>query len=501
MDRYSDGSLALLSPAISSDSAKRRVALPHRGHCARPRWEMWIYGDGTLARSHNGVLENRELPAEALPLRDIAESADSVLWIADGEAVFAMHGNAKPVRYPFPGARMLYADDLGDVFAGDGHRLFRFDGSVFTQVSDPGLGNFVSILVDHRQGLWMASGGLHGLSRKSGDQKETLTAQDGLASGDVRVIFEDRGHDIWVGTISGLQRLHRGIFTTDSALDGVLNKNNQLDSIFEQADGTIWVGSTEGGVAERTQGHWRRFGRRDGLSPGQVRGFAEDGGKPSIAVSDYRIFTFRDGRCSRLPSIPRGYIGSPVRTPDGSLWFSIQHRGLFRRRGTQLTQLGPADGLPEGVVWSLTLDAHDGLWVGAGNRFLRWNEARFESVLESPSPVLDVVWPYSGGLVLGTLHGLLLRSSGSARMLTEKEGLPGETVLDVIEDQSGNLWVATTRAIARLAQAQWTAFADGKSGYVQADQFFEHQGCFRIERDLAGSDPIEQQSQGHCDFL
>jgi signal transduction histidine kinase/ligand-binding sensor domain-containing protein len=433
--------------------------------------EMWIYGDGKLARSHNDVLENRELPAEALSLRDLAESANGVLWIADGEAVFAMRGNAKPVRYPLPGARMLYTDEFGDVFAGDGHRLFRFDGRVFKQVADPGLGNFVSILVDHRRGLWMASGGLHGLSRKSGDRKETLTAEDGLASDDVRVIFEDRSHDIWLGTISGLQRLHRGIFTTDSALDGLLNRNNQLDSIFEQANGTIWIGSTEGGVAERTQGHWRRFGRRDGLSPGQVRGFAEDGSKPSIAVSDYGIFTFRDGRFSRLPSIPRGYIGSPVRTPDGSLWFSIQHQGLFRRRGVQVTQFGPADGLPEGVVWSLTVDAHGGLWVGAGNRLLRWNEARFESVLESPSPVLDVVWPHLGGLVLGTLNGLLLRSSGSARMLTEKEGLPGETVLDVIEDQSGNLWVATTRAIARLAQAQWIAFADGKSDRVQAEIF------------------------------
>jgi hypothetical protein len=138
------GLLHYSSPTISSDSAKRTVALPPsrplREAIAHGRdGEMWIYGDGKLARSHNGVLENRELPAEALPLRDIAESADRVLWIADGEAVFAMHGNAKPVRYPLPGARMLYAEDFGDVFAGDGHRLFRFDGSVFTQVSDPGL--------------------------------------------------------------------------------------------------------------------------------------------------------------------------------------------------------------------------------------------------------------------------------------------------------------------------------------------------------------------------
>jgi ligand-binding sensor domain-containing protein len=53
----------------------------------------------------------------------------------------------------------------------------------------------------------MASGGLHGLSRNADGVRETFTMTDGLTSNDVRLIFEDRNHDIWLGTISGLQRL------------------------------------------------------------------------------------------------------------------------------------------------------------------------------------------------------------------------------------------------------------------------------------------------------
>jgi hypothetical protein len=34
---------------------------------------------------------------------------------------------------------MVYTDDFDDVFAGDAHRLFRFDGQGFVQASDPHL--------------------------------------------------------------------------------------------------------------------------------------------------------------------------------------------------------------------------------------------------------------------------------------------------------------------------------------------------------------------------
>jgi signal transduction histidine kinase/ligand-binding sensor domain-containing protein len=438
--------------------------------------EVWIYSDGKLARTQRDILQIRSIPAVALRLQDIAESADRTLWIADGESMFAMRGDAKPVRYPLPGVRMVQTDTFGDVFAGDGHRLFRFDGERFAPVSNPGLGNFVSVMVDHQRRLWMASGGLHGLSRKSGDKVETLTAEEGLASDDVRLIFEDRNHDIWLGTISGLQRLHRGVFVTDTTLDGLLNSHNQLDAVFEQRDGTIWAGSTEGGVAALRSGNWRGYGRSRGLSPGQVRGFAEDGDKPSVAVSDYGIFSYRSGVFARMTSIPPGYISTPVKTQDGSLWFSVQHRGLFRRKDAVVTHFGVADGLPEGPIWSLTVDANGVLWVGGGNQLLRWNEARFEKALDSPSPVLCVAWSRSGALVSGTLNGLLIRTSHATRTLSESEGLPGETVLDVIEDSSENLWIATTRAIARLPKTQWAAFAEGKINRVQPEIFTQSDG-------------------------
>jgi signal transduction histidine kinase/ligand-binding sensor domain-containing protein len=468
--------------------------------------EVWIYTGGKLLHTHHGVFEAVGLPASAQSLRDLTEAADHTLWIADGEGLFALRGHIAPIHYPLPGVRMVYADDFGDVYAGDGHRLFRLDGNTFRPVPHPGLDNFVNMLVDSRHRLWMASGGLHGISRNDHGNLETLTVADGLATNDVRLIFEDHGGDLWLGTISGLQRLHHGSFTTYTARDGLPGDHSQFAAVFRQQNGSIWAGTLEGGIAEFAHGRWHSFPRSQRPPAGQVRGFIEAGDTPWVAIADYGIFAFRDGRFSRLPSLPNGYITTPLRMPDGSVWFGMEHLGLFRRRDSQLTRFGPAEGLPNEAIWSLILsegsisqgsmsqgsmsqssmDQDVTLRVAAGNQLLRWDHERFLPEFTSPSPILCAAWPRigdpdsggprSGSGALGTLNGLLLRTAARSRMLTEREGLPGDTVLDLFDDNEGNLWIVTTRSISRLSKAQWTAFADRQVDRVYPEIFTQADG-------------------------
>ncbi len=517
----------LISVAGQPAAALRRIDAIARSHTG----ELWVYGEKHLYLTRNNALEAHPLPDGALAIRDLAESTDGTLWLADGEAVFAVKllikdatpSYSQAIRYPLAGARMLYADEFGSLYAGDGHKLFRFtggkDGSAFSEVKNPGLGNFVSVLVDHEHCLWMASGGLHGLSRKSGGTSvqttrvDTLTTNEGLASNDVRVLFEDRSHDVWIGTISGLERLHHGIFSTYSNAAG--NFKSQFESIFQNRDGTMWAGTLESGIVQLPASPlnpWHRFARDSGLRIGQVRGFAEDGPpaagntNPVVAIADYGLYYYRAGRYSRIPGVPPGYVGTPVTTADGSLWFAIQRRGIFRLgprdrldklprnksrpQGTSITQLGPADGLPAdpNVLWALALDSRGELWVGAGTQLYHWNQTRFDLVLTAPSPILSIARSpkpdeepasVTSGLILGTLDGVFFpgdSSSRQSRILTEQEGLPGNTVVDVLEDDGNHLWVATARAIARISASQWTDFAQGRSSRVQSEIYTRADG-------------------------
>ncbi|MDT7812284.1 MAG: hypothetical protein QOJ42_2200, partial [Acidobacteriaceae bacterium] len=439
--------------------------------------ELWIYFEGKLEHTHVDKLEPAALPDGAHTLSGMAESRDGTLWIADRENIFRVRGGATVARYSLPGCQLIYADRFGEAWAGDGHHLFHFDGSGFQPVKDPGLSNFVSVMVDSRHRLWMASGGLHGLSRKSGDVKEVVTAAVGLASNDVRIILEDRDGDFWLGTIAGLQRLHQGIFTSYSAVDKLAGGRSQTESIFEQKDGSIWAGTLEGGVVLWKSGHWQSFGKAQGLSPGQVRGFFEHGAAPAIAISDYGIFERRGSRFTRMSSIPHGYVTTPVIAGDGSLWFRIEHQGLYRLRNGQLTRFGARDGLSGQQLWSLAVDAQGVPWVGDATELQRWNGQRFDRIIATPGPALCVSWP-KDGIAVGTFNGLLLRAgnSGSGRVLTQNEGLPGNMVLDILDDGEDNLWIVTARAIARITREQWMAYAEGHANRVDPEVFNEADG-------------------------
>jgi signal transduction histidine kinase len=212
-----------------------------------------------------------------------------------------------------------------------------------------------------------------------------------------------------------------------------------------------------------------------------VRGFIEARDTPWVAIADYGIFAFRGRHFAPLPSLPRGYITNPLRMPDGSVWFGVEHLGLFRSRDSQLTRFGPAEGLPNQAIWSLILsqdnmDKNTTLRVAAGNQLLRWEHERFLLEFTSPSPILCAIWPQTGGqdsgsAIFGTLNGLLLRTPAGSRMLTQREGLQGDTVLDLFDDNEGNLWIVTTRSISRLTRTQWTAFADRRTDRVYPEIF------------------------------
>lgn len=438
---------------------------------------VWVYSEGKLARTRGDQLEIEPFPQAAKQPRDMEEALDGTLWIADGENIFAMSPNGGTARrFHLPGGQMIYVDRFGDMFAGDGHRLFRFDGQMFQQIENPGLTNFVSVMVDRHRRLWMASGGLHGLSRKSGDTIENLTVDDGLASNDVRGLLEDRNGDIWIGTISGLQRLHHGIFTTYAPQAAIAEHYGQPDAIFEQKNGAIWVGTVEDGVLRFQDGRWQRFGAAEGLSPGQVRGFFEDGDMPAIAIADYGIFAWDGKRFRKIPSIPSGYITTPVTAGDGSVWFSMLHQGLFVMRHRQVQPVGASQGLIPSPVWSVGVDSLGVPWVGTATALQRWNGQRFQTILTSPAPVLSVAW-LPGGMAIGTMHGLILRrDDGAVRMLTQNDGLPGNMVLDVIADDAGNLWIATSRAITRLRRSQWMDYMEGRSNRIEPELFTKADG-------------------------
>jgi len=173
-------------------------------------------------------------------LRSFAEDSQGNLWLTDGRTVVVSSEGHVLARYPLENAALLYSAPDGTIYGGNvinfspSRRAVHAYYQGWTQRICWHDDRFQEAPVDGQRRL-------EGISCKSETGVQMLTSADGLASNDARILFEDRSGDIWIGTISGLQRLHRGIFTSFTERDGLIRGARQYDSIFEDKRGAIWL--------------------------------------------------------------------------------------------------------------------------------------------------------------------------------------------------------------------------------------------------------------------
>ena len=184
----------------------------------------------------------------------LVESREGGLWIGTADGLNRLT-NGTIQSYPLPDSvtnhymQALFEDGAGVLWIGTaGGGLVRFDGAEFTSyTTDAGLpdNNVLALAADDGGTLWI--GTARGLSRL----EEGVVVPSQLAGvAFVIALYADRG-DLWIGTDGeGVARL-RGdrltFFTTEDGLTG-----NRIASILLDEVGTLWVGTTRGGLNRRS---------------------------------------------------------------------------------------------------------------------------------------------------------------------------------------------------------------------------------------------------------
>jgi ligand-binding sensor domain-containing protein/signal transduction histidine kinase len=419
------------------------------------------------------------IPTGVEKLRSFTEDQNGVLWITDSAAVTEVEASGKITRFPLPEASLITAQRDGHIYAGDGHRLYRFDGRAFVQIPNAGTEEFVAMTIARDGALWMASGGLQGLSRKTAAGVQRLDMSDGLASNDTRLLYEDRDEAMWVGTIAGLQRLKREAFVRYTTRDGLPPATAQYDAIFAGADHSTWTGTLEDGISVLRQGNWKTFNIKYGVRRGQIRGFVDDdkGSMPLVAIADYGLFRWSGHRYKKLTGIPPGYITSPIRTADGSIWFSIVRQGVFRLRDWKLEHFEAAQGLSEPVVWCLLADNHGGVWAGTTTGLFHFMDGRWTRVHpELREMIPTLAFSSSGELLVGTTTGIAIVRDNVVTMVGRAQGLMTDTVLQMVEDKDRSLWIVAATGINRVTRQQLDSVLTGRSATLAPQLFTEHDG-------------------------
>lgn len=297
----------------------------------------------------------------------------------------------------------------------------------------------------------------------------TWTTEQGLPQSSANALVQDRVGYVWIATFAGLARFDGVHFETYNRARYPELPSDRLLALFEDSEGTLWLGTEHHGIATLREGALHRFDLPDGLSRCDVAFFEQGPSGDLWAGTNRGLLRIRDGRLAARYTTEDGLPGDLVRAvieePDGIVWTGGRG-GVARMDASGSIAPVPALAtleLGQGVH-ALLRDRAGVLWIGADRGLFRLEGDRAEQVpLGEGSPprrVRTLLEDRHGGLWAGLDPGGLLRlADGRLDSYREPDGLPGDQVVDLLEDREGNLWVGTVgRGLHELSTGKAVPF-------------------------------------------
>jgi signal transduction histidine kinase/ligand-binding sensor domain-containing protein len=157
------------------------------------------------------------------------------------------------------------------------------------------------------------------------------------------------------------------------------------------------------------------------------------------------------------PGLLSNQFGTMLQGRNGDLWLDSVDRGVVRYHDGLFRAYGRQYGIPADIINGLTGDDHGDVWLLAGNRVSRWDEASNHFVDVAPqSPSLryrSLLWD-SAGFWVREHEKIRCFTHGNFVDFTLPKQILEDTLWGAALDQSGTLWLETV---------------DGKRARITAD--------------------------------
>ncbi|MEM8932900.1 MAG: two-component regulator propeller domain-containing protein, partial [Acidobacteriota bacterium] len=240
-------------------------------------------------------------------------------------------------------------------------------------------------------------------------------------------------------------------------------------SLDYDGDGGLWLATTAPSLDHIVEGRLhRRYTHADGLGPGRVLTVHVDRRDAVWTATSSGLARIRDG-VVEMWTTADGLVHDSVLTltsgEDGTLWIGTRH-GLSTFDGERFTNLGVdgEHGLRNGSVWAALPRADGSAWVGT----------------------------FGGGL-----HRIVDgRTDG---VVTVRDGMPSNDITTIVLDETGHLWLATTRGLAWVPEAAVIDYLDGRLSTLPIRVLDSRHGLTSAE--FFGGQPIGIQHEGSLWFV
>jgi ligand-binding sensor domain-containing protein/signal transduction histidine kinase len=466
---------------------------------------LLVLTSGGLARYNGQKFNSLELSASPLGV-----GRDSNVWLATTTGLFSF--DQEQLRaVPFPALPAEPIEGLGSLQ--DGSQWVRTrtalllwnHGHLRTWRAGHELqGTRVqSFLADSLGTLWVGTDqGLTALSSAPiVDNNTRHEIQPDLGATSILTMFEDREHNLWVGTdTTGLHILRRQKFRTLPSLSAY-----PITAITQTSDGAVWLGSKDDGLFRYEDGQTRHLSTKDGLISDVILTVAADrDGSLWIGTADglnhlrgekIESYTSADG-------LPDDFIRSLFADRDGSLWVGTR-RGLAHRQNGHFTVLSSADGLTSNLIGAMLRSSSNDLWVGTLDGLVRIRDRELTVFTKAQGLSSDVITSLfedaNHTLWVGTNDGGLSRSSANGFSSVRAHDLPRE-IDAILEDAHGYLWLTSNRGITRVLASELIACGDAPTCSPHIAFYGSSDGMPTEETSSSGHPSAWRTADGHLWF-
>ena len=394
--------------------------------------------------------------------------------------------------------RCMEADDRDNLWIAGFDGLYKYDIAAHSLTNQfPGApakhfsSNILSMRFDDHNTLWMGTEGSGIMIFDPATKKYTpySSGSKGLSGAVIYSIFEDRENRKWIGTYKGgidVIEPHESRFATFShdPADRTSLASNFVSSICECKDGTVWIGTDGGGIsilnAQKT--HFTNDDHalqplRANLVPSMIQDKNGDvwiasygGGIDRIETKSGKLAHFR---CYN-DHIPKenAYVWQVFEDKVGGVWASTYADGLLYFFNRATSRFEPFNYEPRDF-YCLAEDKNGTFWAGSSAGLTKIDKInKTYTLFPVPKPVRAIFQDSRQNLWLGTEGaGLLLfdqKTDSITKSYIEEDGLCNNSILNILEDNHGALWLSTFHGLSRFdpANKQFSNFyqEDGLPG-------------------------------------
>jgi ligand-binding sensor domain-containing protein len=318
--------------------------------------------------------------------------------------------------------------------------------------TDQGLasGAVICVTQDREGYLWM--GTENGLVRYEGRHSRQWGREDGLPSASVPRILADPGGGVWVGTLRGLVRVREGRFEAASFGGGV--SSGPVGDMALDRRGRLWT-YTWDGLVRQTSGldfeflPWKTRGSVYGITAGPRSGNIYVAGQHGIQVFQEDGGTLSWGAAQGLPAKGPTLV---IEDGQGRVWAGSGATLAMKAPGqavfTDQSHRLPAPISPNGLP---TLDRDGSVWIPTQNGVQQMDGERLDAAHGLPFRWVRSLFRDREGS-FWVLGPGIAHLQGDGRLLNYRlsQGESGEVVWSMIRDARGRMLAGTDNGVVAL---------------------------------------------------